>query len=56
MNIAYVLVSFPEPSQTFISDEALSVDRLGENTSFLFANHGSSAVVHESARALLGKN
>lgn len=53
MNIAYVLVSFPEPSQTFISEEALSAQQLGQNISILYANQGSASVVHDSARALI---
>lgn len=51
--VAYVLGSFPEPSETFVADEALSVAQQGLQVCFMSARQGSHSVVQPSARALL---
>lgn len=53
LKIAYVLKSFPEPSETFIADEALSVCEQGMEVCLLQVQDGTSTVVHPSAQALL---
>lgn len=52
-NVAYVVNSFPEPSETFIADEALSLAAQDVCASVLYLHEGNRSVVHPSARALL---
>lgn len=51
--VAYVLTSFPLPSETFIADEALSL--FGQNIQpfILYTKEGNYSKVHPSAQALL---
>ena len=51
--VAYVLGSFPEPSETFVADEALSVARQGLRCRIMAVREGNRAVVQPAARALL---
>jgi colanic acid/amylovoran biosynthesis glycosyltransferase len=54
-NICYVLESFPNPSETFISDEAASMMDLGVTPFVLALGEGDSSVVHPIAKKLLDK-
>lgn len=51
-NVGYVLKSFPEPSETFIADEALSLYAYGLECCVLQVYEGDETVVHPSARSL----
>jgi hypothetical protein len=52
-NICYLLTSFPNPSETFISDEAASLITHGI-TPFVFAlRAGDVSVLHPSARQII---
>jgi glycosyltransferase involved in cell wall biosynthesis len=53
--IAYVLGSFPEPSETFIADEALSVRSEGVRVCVMAIRPGNRSVLHPSARELLSR-
>lgn len=52
-SLCYVLRSFPEPSETFIADEAVSVMDCGVKVSIVVMNDGNRSVVHPSSQRLL---
>jgi colanic acid/amylovoran biosynthesis glycosyltransferase len=52
-SLCYVLRSFPEPSETFIADEANSVAAQGVRVSVVHLHAGNSSVVHPSSQQLL---
>lgn len=52
-SLCYVLRSFPEPSETFIADEALSVAAQGVRVSIVHMCEGDSSVVHPSSQKLI---
>jgi len=51
--ICYVLNSFPNPSETFISGEAASMLDFGITPYILVLNQGDVSVVHPSAKKLI---
>ena len=51
--VAYVIRSFPEPSETFIAEEAASLMLVGIQPCILHLNEGNYTVVHPSAKVLL---
>lgn len=51
--VAYVIRSFPEPSETFIAEEAASLLLIGIQPCILHLNEGNRTVVHPSAKILL---
>lgn len=53
INICYVLKSFPNPSETFISDEASSMYDFGVLPHILTFNEGNSKVIHPTAEKLI---
>ncbi len=53
MRVAYVLKSFPEPSETFVADEIASLDQASVDPAVLHVYAGDTRVVHPSARAVL---
>ncbi|MBK6295647.1 MAG: glycosyltransferase family 4 protein [Rhodoferax sp.] len=53
--IAYIVNSFPELSETFISDEASSLLPLGMQPCILFLRNGKRDITHPSAKLLLDK-
>lgn len=52
-SLCYVLRSFPEPSETFIAEEAISVMARGTQVSIVVLNEGNRSVVHPSSQQLL---
>ncbi|MCX2865011.1 glycosyltransferase family 4 protein [Paucibacter sp. PLA-PC-4] len=52
-SVAYVIRSFPEPSETFIAEEAASLIRAGIQPCIIHLKDGSAAVVHPAAQTLL---
>lgn len=54
-SIAYVLSAFPQPSETFIADELLSLNGHGVKPCILHLNGGNRLKVHPSAQTLLDK-
>lgn len=52
-SLCYVLRSFPEPSETFIADEANSVAARGVRVSVVCLHDGSRGVVHPSSQQLM---
>lgn len=52
-NICYVLKYFPQPSETFITDEAISLLQFGVNPFIIYLNDGDTSIVHPSARKLI---
>jgi colanic acid/amylovoran biosynthesis glycosyltransferase len=52
-SICYVLPSFPECSETFIAEEAVSVMAHGVDVSIVSLSDGDRGVVHPSSRQLL---
>jgi glycosyltransferase involved in cell wall biosynthesis len=55
-SICYVLVSFPQVSETFISEEAQSLQSFGIDMCVFAFEQGNFDVVHHSAKALLKQN
>ncbi len=53
MRVAYVLRSFPEASETFVSDEVASLHGIGAFPLVLSVNPGESKVLHGSAKTVL---
>lgn len=53
MRVAYVLKSFPEPSETFVADEIASLEHVGIEPVVLHVYAGDLSVVHPSARAVM---
>lgn len=53
--VAYVLTSFPQPSETFIADELLSLYGEGVKPFILHINDGNRVKVHPSSQTLLEK-
>jgi glycosyltransferase involved in cell wall biosynthesis len=53
--LGYVLASFPEPSQTFIADEAVSLARFGIQPCILHMRDGDQQVLHRSAADLMSQ-
>jgi glycosyltransferase involved in cell wall biosynthesis len=53
MRVAYVLKSFPEPSETFVADEIASLDQASVDPAVLHVYAGDTRVVHPSAQAVL---
>lgn len=51
--VAYVIRSFPEPSETFIAEEAASLISAGIQPCVIHLYEGKSSVVHPAARTLL---
>lgn len=51
--ICYVLNYFPQPSETFIADEALSVRDCGARSFVLYLSDGDASVIHPSAGELI---
>ncbi len=54
--VCYVLRSFPEPSETFIADEMLSVQAQGVDVRVLQLNESPLHVVHPSAQRILDQH
>ncbi|MDO9047797.1 MAG: glycosyltransferase family 4 protein [Methylobacter sp.] len=54
--ICYVVVTFPQVSETFIVVEAQSLKNFGVDMSLIALNQGNSNLVHPSAKALLEQN
>ena len=55
-SLCYVLRSFPEPSETFISEEAISVMNSGVRVSIVVMSEGNRTVIHPSSQRLLDAN
>ncbi len=53
--VCYILRSFPEPSETFIADEALSMVDVGVDLHILYLLEGKRNVVHPSAQRLIDR-
>ncbi|UCV17313.1 glycosyltransferase family 4 protein [Ferribacterium limneticum] len=53
--VAYVLRSFPEPSETFIADEAVSLLACDIKVCILHLFAGNKSIIHPSAQTLLEK-
>lgn len=51
--VAYVIRSFPEPSETFIAEEAASLIPTGIKPCIIHLQRGNTAFVHPAARTLL---
>lgn len=56
LKVAYVLRSFPEASETFVSDEIASLKAFGVAPMVLAVNPGGSTVLHGSAKAVLERS
>jgi len=54
--ICYVVMTFPQVSETFIVEEAQSLKNFGVDMSLIALNQGNSNLVHPSAKALLEQN
>lgn len=52
-SVAYVIGTFPVPSETFIADEALSLFEQGIQPCILYMNYGNLEKIHPSAQSLL---
>lgn len=53
--VAYLIRSFPEPSETFIAEEALSLWSAGVRPFIIHLQDGDATVLHPAAQALLDK-
>lgn len=53
LRVAYVLKSFPEPSETFVADEIASLERVDIDPVVLHVYSGNLSVVHPSATAVM---
>lgn len=53
--VAYIIRSFPEPSETFIAEEAASLLAAGIQPCILHLQDADSAILHPSAQTLLAK-
>lgn len=53
--VAYVITSFPQPSETFIAEEILSLFSQNIQPCILYEYEGNFSKVHPSAQALLDK-
>lgn len=53
--VAYVIRSFPEPSETFIAEEAASLIQAGIQPCIIHLRDGNATVVHPAAQTLLQK-
>ncbi len=53
--VGYVVKAFPLPSETFVTDEAASLEQTGADAVILHLQPGDDAVVHDSARALIAR-
>lgn len=54
MNVCYVVMSFPRPSETFIAEEAMSLYEHQIEPHILSVYEGDSSIIHESSRNLIG--